>query len=302
MGPGRGRISRESGKTRPIESSSERAEYNAEVNAIIRALLTEYNDRDATAVRQHLYTLLGAIEGRVEGSVDMVFGGSVAKHTYVDGLSDIDVILRIGESDLEGKSPGEVLRNVSEMIKERLPNTQISVGTLAVTVSFSDGCEIQVLPAVEGASGIHIADESGREWSATIRPDRFAQKLTEVNQRCGGTVVPVIKVFKDICAALPHDIRINGYHSESLAVGAFDGYSGPLTYKDMLQHLLAYAVDRVQRPMTDRTGQSLHVDDALGETASVRRFQLSKHLQRIANRLETADERRSIELWKEVLR
>ena len=45
------------------------------------------NDRDAGAVRIRLEEIKAILGDTIESSVDTMFGGSVAKHTYVDGIS-----------------------------------------------------------------------------------------------------------------------------------------------------------------------------------------------------------------------
>jgi hypothetical protein len=59
-----------------------------------------------------------------------------------------------------------------------LPNTDATAGKLALTVKFSDGYEIQVLPALATKTGIRIAAADGNEWSNVIKPEKFARELT----------------------------------------------------------------------------------------------------------------------------
>ena len=130
------------------KSEEERASYNIELNAHLGDLLSEFNDRDIDGIRTHLDTIEGALTKEDIGSIQLVYGGSVKKHTYVDGLSDVDMLVKIENSDLVDATPQQVLRYFEMKLQERLPFSDIKTGELAVTVSFSDGLEIQILPAI----------------------------------------------------------------------------------------------------------------------------------------------------------
>lgn len=270
--------------------------YDAEANGCLQELLADGNRRDVDAIRRRLETLQQAIERDIEGTTTTLFGGSVRKHTYVDGLSDVDVLIVINASELANASPAQVLAYFAKRISERLGSSGVKVeaGTLAVTVRYADGTEIQVLPALRTATGIRIASPQGG-WSPVVRPQEFAKKLTAVNQAQSGRVVPVIKLFKSLQTQLPLNNQLTGYHIESLAIEAFRGYAGRRTLKDMLHHLVAYASQGVQRPILDRTGQSLHVDDYLGAAGSTDRQRVAGALTRLVGKLKAAEQRGSVD-------
>ena len=60
-----------------------------------------------------------------------------------------------------------------------------------MTVTYKDGIQLQLLPALRTPTGIRIAD--GEQWSTVVRPKRFANKLTDINRSNNNLVVPVIK-------------------------------------------------------------------------------------------------------------
>ena len=199
-----------------------------------------------------------------------MFGGSVKKGTYVTGLSDVDVLLIVNECSLANQPPTKVIEYVRDTIQRRLPNNEVSSGMLAVTVKYSKGPEIQVLPAIRRKKGIRIAELGGAKWSNVARPDDFAAKLAKVNTAKDGRVVPVIKLAKAMsdCFITQEDRKISGYHMESLAIDAFSNFQGPLAPKSMLIHFLGHAMEAVKRPITDSTGQSKYVDEKLGSADS----------------------------------
>ena len=140
-----------------------------------------------------------------------------------------------------------------------------------MTVSYSDGTEIQILPAIRtNSSGLRIANPGSSQWSNVTRPDDFARKLANVNTARNSRVVPVIKLAKAMadCFISRASRKISGYHMESLAIDAFKGYQGPLDPKNLLIHLLGHSMDAVKSPIKDSTGQSRYVDEYLGPADS----------------------------------
>jgi Second Messenger Oligonucleotide or Dinucleotide Synthetase domain len=283
-----------SGVEKSVSDVTASSEYEAEANAYLQELLASYNSRDVEAIQKHVETLQRAIEKEIDGETSTLFGGSVKKHTYVDGLSDVDILVVVNESSLADRSPKAVLRYFEQRIKSRLPGSEVKAGDLAVTVKYADGTELQLLPALRTQTGVRIASANGLGWSNVVRPQEFAKKLTDVNQTCGRKVVPVVKLFKALQATAPTTNHVKGYHVESLAIEAFKNYTGRQTYKDMLLHFVRSAAKRVLSPVNDTTGQSLHVDDYLGATSSADRVRVSKALDRLASRLATADSRASL--------
>jgi hypothetical protein len=276
--------------------------YDAEVNELLQDALHGFNERDTELDRERLDAILDALCGEGDETIALRYGGSVRKHTYVDGFSDVDVLAVLNGGEFADLSPRELLRTFASRLRERLSNVGVEPGTLAVTVRYPDGREIQVLPALSTKTGLRIANADGEGWSNVVRPDAFARKLTAVNRANGNRVVPVIKLFKGILeTALPATMNLTGYHAESLAIEAFATYDGPLTSKAMLRYLCRTAVERVRTPIADRTGQSLHVDDYLSVSNSQARRDLATRLDRLAKRIEDADRRGDAEAWRSLL-
>lgn len=282
-------------------SEEQQASYEADLNSYFQDLLSDFNNRNVDQINAHLETIKDALNKENIGSIYLIYGGSIKKHTYVDGLSDVDILAIIDNTALAGASPNQVLEYFANKLRERLPNTEIGIGKLAVTVKFSDGHEIQVLPAITTTTGNRISNVDGTDWSAVIKPDKFANKMTSVNQSNSGKVVPVIKLYKAINARLPEDAQLSGYHLESLAIEAFKNYQGSLSYKDMLSHFVEYASKAVLSPIKDSTGQSIHVDDYLGDSESNDRRRAGTALESIAARMRLANSEASLKKWKELV-
>ena len=268
-----------------------------QINGCLRDKLRGYNDRDTEAINRHIRGLRDALEQTGSDVLPTRFGGSVSRHTYVDGLSDVDGLIRINNSSLAGQSPKAVIQKMAELIQKRMPNTKVWTGDLAVTVKYSDGHEIQLLPAIRTRNGYRIANPSRNEWSGVIHPERFAKKLTQVNQANQGQVIPAIKLTKALAHRLIRSDRdkITGYHIESLAVEAFKNYRGPTDLKSMVIHLTDYSSKAVQQPIRDSTGQSRHVDDYMGGQGSTPRQRAAANFRKMRDSINNCKSQADID-------
>ena len=287
-------------QVRQTEATTRDEKFEADVAAEINNLLSAVTQRDTGAVQSHLKEITDALDKDIEGSVGTLFGGSVAKHTYVDGLSDVDALVILNKTDLKDANPSDVLDHFANRLRERFPKTTITPGRMTVTIAFGD-VELQLLPALKSGQGIRIPKGDGKDWSPIIRPDQFATKLTEINRKCGGKVIPTIKLAKAILSQLPKSQQMTGYHVESLAVEVFRNYSGDQTTKALLKHFFQSVPDLVKEPIKDSTKQSLHVDDYLGAKGSIERRIIADALGRISRGIQNADGAKSVDQWKKIL-
>jgi len=287
-----------------IESTRDK-DNEREIADLISSLLSTYNERDVESIRMHLDGIETFIEDEFGGAIELRFGGSVSKHTYVDGLSDVDVLVLINKLDLSRLSPRDVLKKIKQELSDRRFGDikDIIVGKLAITVTFADNIEIQFLPAIKRGEGFKIPTESGDTWSNIIRPDKFAERLTAINQKRGLKVVPVVKLVKGINSQLPESQQLKGYHIESLAIEIFKSYpeSSPKTPKEMLKYFFEKGRDLIKTPIRDKTGQSINVDEYLGPENSRDRLRLSNTLDIYYRKMNEADAMGDISRWKNIL-
>ena len=200
---------------------------NDNFNRYCESLLVNYNQRNTQATRRHVEALCNILRRDGGHTVQPMFGGSVSRGTDVNGLSDVDVLLIVNESSYVSQQPATVIASVRDTIRQRLPDNSVRSGNLAVTVEYSDGTEIQILPAIRRDSGgVRIAQPGSTRWSDTVQLERFAEKLENVNQAKGSRVVPVIMLAKALadCYITRRDRKISGYHMEALAIDAFRSY------------------------------------------------------------------------------
>lgn len=276
----------------------ERDRLNTVINDYLAELLSVFNGRDAKVTSDRLDHITTALQDVVE--VDKILmGGSVAKHTDVDGISDVDALVVIDRVDLADKTPTEVRAALHAELDAQLDRSDVAsvrIGSMAVTVVYRDGMEVQLLPALRKGKKVCIGDVDGSEWCVT-NPRRFQSALTDSNQKVGGALVPAIKLLKSINSDLPEQKRLKSYHIEALSVDAAKSFSGANVPREMLIHICAHAADRVLKPISDVTGQSRHVDDYLGDANSLQRRVAAQAISGIRRRLEAAT---SLDEWKRI--
>jgi len=277
------------------------AGFKTKLSGVLEDLLSSFNDRNHELISSRIDELKSFIGDDLESAISSLYGGSVAKHTYVDGLSDVDTLFVLKSDDLESETPQRLIEKFRGLIKTRLgASADVTAGQMAVTVNYPDGMELQILPAVsDGTDRVLVPAANGDKWSK-IAPKKFQEALTRRNQECGGKLIPAVKLAKAINSTLPESLRLSGYHLESLAVDVFRGYKGPLTTSDMIRTFYAKGKSVVLDPIRDRTGQSVNVDDYLGATGSRERQLRAGVFERIEKRMINATTASSIESWRDI--
>src|SRR5258706_10664207 len=106
-----------------------------------------------------------------------------------------------------------------------------------------------------------------------------------------------MKLATAIVATFPEPQSLSVYHAESLAIEAFRDYRGTTTSTEMLPIFFERARDLVVRPIRDRTGQSIHVDEYLGAEGSPERLRASHLLGRVGKRMRNATAAQSTSQW-----
>jgi len=271
---------------------------DGDVNKYLRSVLAQC-ERDQERSKEHLDQLRDVLSETAEIE-QFLFGGSVAKHTFVDGLSDIDALVVIDPTYAQGKTPTGILERFYSTLQERLPKTgieEVHKGALAVTIRYRDGTEVQLLPAIQTSGKLAIRNATGRGWLA-IEPGKFRKALSQANHQLGGALVPTIKLVKSMVSRLPEEHRPTGYHIESLCLKAVEQYKGQYTPKAVLSHVFNSAAELVRKPIRDVTGQSRSVDANLGPADSGARKAASRAFTAIARRLNQA---RSLGQWMDTV-
>ncbi len=204
---------------------AEQQRLDSDINEYLGMLLSKLNLRNAENIQGYLNNIRTALGDNLEIE-QFLFGGSVAKHTYVDGLSDIDALAIIKQEGLDEKSPKDILIKLFRLLKDNLKYENIRSirkGDLAVTIKYKDGNELQLLPAIQQGTKIAVSKEARNRWNIT-NPKSFQRELTRSNKRLNHSLVPVIKIVKSINSTLPESKQLKSYHIESLSLEVFKGY------------------------------------------------------------------------------
>ncbi|MFX0201000.1 MAG: CBASS oligonucleotide cyclase [Candidatus Hodarchaeota archaeon] len=280
------------------KKDADRERLDSDVNKLLREVLASC-ERDPAKVQERLDNIADVIKD--EANMErFLFGGSVAKHTYVDGLSDVDALVILNREDLTERSPVEVLDIFHKSLQDRLTYDEVKSlekGGMAVTVVYRDGMEIQLLPAIRTGPKVIIPSAGSKGWKE-IDPKAFQKALAKANERVNCALVPAIKLVKSINAGMPEQKRLTGYHIESLGVEAVKGYRGAKTVKALLTHILHHASKGVLNPIQDVTGQSRIVDAYLGEQNSTKRRVVADALASIVRKLNAAT---TADHWKAIV-
>jgi hypothetical protein len=280
------------------KDDADKQRLNGDVNKLIREMLASC-ERDPEKTNERLEEIADVLKDQADME-QFLFGGSVAKHTYVDGLSDIDALVILREEDLAGNSPAEVLNTFHNSLQDHLTYDKVKSvekGRMAVTVVYRDGTEIQLLPGIRSGKNVLIPTAGAKEWKQT-NPKAFQRALTTANERLNQSLVPTIKLIKSINAGFPEQRRLTGYHIESLAVDAIKGYRGSKTVKSLLTHILDHASKRMLSSIQDVTGQSRIVDSYLGKANSTERRIVADALMSVVRKLNAA---KTVDEWKAML-
>jgi hypothetical protein len=286
-------------RLRDTEAQARDESYETGVNQLLGDLLKDFNSRDTEGMREVLDDVRKELGDEIGGTVDLLYGGSVSRHTYLEGLSDTDALVILDPGDIGRESPEALKDRFAQRLREIFGDDKVEVGDLAITVTVRS-IEVQLLPAMRDGDRFRIAAPDGRSWSK-INPRGFAEKLTQANRAQNGRLIPAIKITKAMVAALPKQQQLTGYHIESLAIEAFKDYEGPRTYKAMVAHFFERATQLVKTPMVDRSGQSVYVDEYLRAGNSQERGIVSHALQRVQRKLQNADASKNVTGWAELV-
>ena len=99
-----------------------------EINDFLETLLKEFNSRDVNAIQTHLSEIEKTLGREIEGLEKILYGGSVSKHTFVEGTSDVDALVFLDSEVYKNQTPGELQDIFYKMLQKRYPNSEIVKG------------------------------------------------------------------------------------------------------------------------------------------------------------------------------
>ena len=242
--------------------------------------------RDREKHMQYRNEAEDAINEGIEGSVNIVYAGSVAKGTYVEGISDVDNHVCINDTSLERMKPSEVKAYICQQLA-KLPNVKSATETSkTVTVTYKDGTEMQFVPVIKTKNGYRVAD--GNRWSNVVYENRFKRDFQRTNKKCGGRLTALVRFLKKENADNPKSQRMSGHHIEVMANRIFKSAPASKTHDvgTMSVYYHQHASRHIRHRMRDVTGQYTYVDKrSLGGPDSESRRALSRRFASRARRM-----------------
>lgn len=153
--------------------------------------------------------------------------GSYGRRTAIDGISDLDMVFEIPESDYKrykavaGNGPSVMLQEVRESLLKRYPKTDVRADGQIVGVNFT-GYRVEVLPAFLDAEGnyIHGDTNDGGAWKTT-KPRPEIAAVAELDKETNGNLKDICKMlraWKNKCGA-----SMGGLLIDTLAYNFFEG-------------------------------------------------------------------------------
>ena len=247
---------------------------------------TPTSKRDFERHMQYRNEAEDAINEGIDDSVDIVYAGSVAKGTYVEGISDVDNHVRINGTSLEKKSPAEVKAYIRQQLS-KLPDVKsVTETSRTVTVTYRDGTEMQFVPVIKTKNGYRVAD--GNRWSNVVYENRFKRDFQRTNKKCGGRLTALVRFLKKENADNPKGQRMSGHHIEVMANRIFKSAPASKTHDvgTMAVYYHQHASRHIRHRMRDVTGQYTYVDKrSLGGPDSESRRALSRRFASRARRM-----------------
>jgi hypothetical protein len=256
--------------------------------------------RELEPVRARLRRIRDAVRPDDDRTwIELLLGGWIGKPAHLAGLTDTDAVVVLGAPAVGDIEPASLPKELAARLgAARLdPAASIATDRLAVTVAYPDYTRLRLLPAVGRDDDVRMADATGDGWFG-IGPRFFATELLAADARADHRLIPMIRLTELVLAGYPQDRQLDGYHVETLAIAVYRGYSGPWSYDVMLRHFFMAAASAVLRPLVNSSGESLHIDDALGPSDSERRRGAADLLAATARQVSDA---RGLEAWERLI-
>jgi hypothetical protein len=241
--------------------------------------------------------------------------GSYRRSTAVGEIKDIDILVFVPESQLD-RTPNAVLRELKTVLDDypdATATTEAQRRSIHLEFPASD-VHLDIVPAVaeDLEEPLELPDRPQEEWIQSD-PLGYGRRLSELNQKHGEKVVPLIKLFKAWRDVQMKTRRPKSYVQEVIVLEGVEKEDltlvGNSTERNVAD-LFAYVADRfhdlmengkegprIRDPQLPQNLITLHWERSHFETF-MRRVREARRLGERAMDAETEDERS--ELWAKV--
>lgn len=199
--------------------------------------------------------------------------GSLYKLTAIRQSSDLDFFVVLRRDDVrwggDYVASTTVLKNVRTAIIDRYPRSDIGRDVSSVTVWFTDGSAIDVVPAVyagptEGGYPLYFIPDGDGGWMETS-PDRQRAAFTALDAASGGKLRASVQLIKSWARYREVPLPISSFYVETVLANA--GLArGVRSYSSILADSFAVLAERGETAIRDPLGVSGYIRVARTET------------------------------------
>lgn len=217
-------------------------------------------DSEFQAARQHLATIETRLETVFQVSNCRTIG-SFARSTSIRGFSDTDLIAVFRKSEFTwGGSlinSDTALDNVRKALLDRYPYSDIRRDGIAIAISFSDGRQVDVVPAVFDGMfkekwPLYLIPDGAGGWMSTC-PTLYDAYISGANTDGGGKLIAVAQLMKFWRECRNPRIPLSSFHIE-MVLASEDVCKGIKSYADCSLAILRSLARRECRAMQDPYG------------------------------------------------
>ena len=218
------------------------------------------SENEKALVQQHLYT----IKNRLTATFNIrrfLTGGSFSRGTFIRGGSDVDLFAVISKKDVtwgDGLVSSETaLNNIRAELLERYPTTPVERDVQAVVVPFSQGANVDVVPAVfdqmlNGKLPLYLIPDGDGDWMPTCL-ELHANYIRQADTRSGGKLKRVAQLLKYWRECRSPRVPLSSFHIEMI-LASEDICIGVKSYAACVTETLQLLAQRECRALQDPVG------------------------------------------------
>lgn len=204
--------------------------------------------------------------------------GSFPRQTYIRNSSDIDLFAVLARDDLRWGgayvTSSTALDNIRKDLEGRYPHSTVYRDVHAIVVSFSDGVQVDVVPAIfHGMSPknwpIYKMPDGAGGWMQAS-PEIHAQYIKQADDKSGGKLRRVAQLMKFWRECRSPRVPLSSFHIEML-LASYDICTGIKSYAECVTETLQLLAQRQSQALQDPLGIAGNIgatrSDAQRETA-----------------------------------
>ena len=223
------------------------------------------SEAEIKSAKQHI----GSIQARLNTVFEISsvrVTGSFARSTSISGFSDIDLfaVFRKDQFTRAGSviSSARVLEHIRQDLMDRYPNTPLGKDGMAITISYSDGQIVDVVPALfdsmfKNKYPVYLIPDGAGGWMKTS-PSLYDAYIKQADAQSGSKLTYVAQLIKYWRNRRPHTAPISSFHIE-MVLASEDICKGVKSYGACLRDLFRSLASRDCRAIRDPYGISGYI-------------------------------------------